>query len=144
MQFEAPKTLQEDWRSRRERLLIGGTPIGQAYIDALVRILDYLLNRYGNTPEGQRLPRFPLASGLYFDRRAVVVHHHLIGSRTAKDTATVENVLPFGLFRCGFQNARTNSKEFFSTKNDFDATVKTSRIMKKIVKSYCEWFLENE
>gem|GEM_PF-4987504 len=31
-----------------------------------------------------------------------------IGSRAIKETATAENVRLFGLFRCGFHNARTN------------------------------------
>jgi len=35
---------------------------------------------------------------------------HPIGSRAIKETATAENVRLFGLFRCGFHNARNNNR----------------------------------
>jgi len=44
----------------------------------------------------------------------------LIGSRAIKETATAENVRLFGLFRCGFHNARTNSDIFVELSESLD------------------------
>jgi hypothetical protein len=70
------RTLIDDWNARREQLLSasGGTA---EYRAVEIRLLDYLINRYQNSPEAARPALFPLSSGVFVDHRAIVVHHHL-------------------------------------------------------------------
>jgi hypothetical protein len=70
------RTLFDDWKARREQLL--GTSGGKADYRAVeIRLLDYLMHRYKDSPEASRPALFPLSSGVFVDHRAIVVHHHL-------------------------------------------------------------------
>ena len=70
-------TLCQDWELRREYLRTTGAPVGQAYIDAQIRVLNFLLCRNRESSDANRPARFPMSAGLVFDHRAVLVHHHL-------------------------------------------------------------------
>ncbi len=72
----AAPTLLDDWRSRRQRLLNLSEP-GRQLVELHVQILDYLLSRYKHAPEAARPARFPMATSLYVNDRAIVVHHHV-------------------------------------------------------------------
>jgi len=69
------RTLLEDWRARRDRLAERPEPPGRLGRVHL-QILDYLIRRYGDTPEARRPARFSPRTGLYVNERAIVVHHH--------------------------------------------------------------------
>ncbi len=69
-------TLYEDWLARRDHLARAPLPWGQ-YRETMIRVLDYLIARYGDAPEAARPARFALTSDLYVNQRAIVVHHHL-------------------------------------------------------------------
>src|SRR2546428_1229646 len=71
---EAP-TLRDDWRERRAFLARAGD--GSEFVDVQLRVLDFLLKRYGDSPEAARPAQFPLPSAIYINQRAVLVHHHL-------------------------------------------------------------------
>lgn len=72
----AERTLLEDWQARRDRL--AGRPVPAGQLAALqIEILDYLIGRYGDSPEAARPARFSPKSDLYVNDRAIVVHHHL-------------------------------------------------------------------
>jgi hypothetical protein len=69
------RSLYADWQLRREQLE-NSADKPEHHGDQL-RVLDYLLSRYRDT-ELARLPAlFPLNTVLKFDRRAMLVHHHL-------------------------------------------------------------------
>jgi hypothetical protein len=70
------RTLYDDWQARRERL--SSSPGGRAeYRAVAIRLLDYLLRRYRDSPEAGRPAIFPLSKGTFINHRAIVVHHHL-------------------------------------------------------------------
>jgi hypothetical protein len=70
------RTLYDDWLARRARLAEAGG--GEADWRAVeLRLLDFLLRRYRDSPEAAQPARFPLGSGLFVNHRAIVVHHHL-------------------------------------------------------------------
>ena len=70
------RTLYDDWQARRARL--AGTAGEAADFHAVeLRLLDYLLRRYQGSPEAARPARFPLATGVFVNHRAITVHHHL-------------------------------------------------------------------
>jgi hypothetical protein len=72
----AEPALREDWHARRERLARKATPppqLGELHL----QILDYLIGRYGDSPEAARPAWFSPKSDLYVNDRAIVVHHHL-------------------------------------------------------------------
>lgn len=85
----AAPTLYEDWQQRREYLRKTGAPLGQAYLDVQIHILDYLLKRYQGTAQAIQPARFSFAGPLYLNRRAIVVHHHL-GTGQAYGTESPE------------------------------------------------------
>ncbi len=70
------RTLYDDWKARRERLADASG--GAAGYDAVeMRLLDYLLRRYQDSPEVAHPARFPLPPTVFVNRRAIIVHHHL-------------------------------------------------------------------
>jgi hypothetical protein len=76
----AATTLYDDWQRRRTRLeRVGGAdnPLQVPH----VKVLDYLLSRYGGSPEGQRPARFRLHTQLHWDDRRILVHQHLGGGK---------------------------------------------------------------
>ncbi|HEY3321129.1 MAG TPA: hypothetical protein VGP72_11735 [Planctomycetota bacterium] len=73
----AVTTLYEDWQLRRERILTQGAPTGKGYLEAQIRVLDYLLRRYADSTEARQPARFPQRTDVYLDERAIVVHAHM-------------------------------------------------------------------
>jgi hypothetical protein len=71
-------TLYDDWRARREHLATLPYRTGD-YHAVEMRVLDFLLERYRDSPEAARPARFSLKEDVYFDHRAIVVVHHLGG-----------------------------------------------------------------
>jgi hypothetical protein len=70
------RSLYEDWLVRRERLEgLPGEIAGYRAVE--MRLLDYLLRRYRDSPEAARPARFPLSKDLFVDHRAIIIHHHL-------------------------------------------------------------------
>ncbi len=69
-------SLLEDWQFRRKRLEYQALQPEQ-YRQLQIRVLDYLIDRYRDSPEAARPARSPGRSDLFFDGRAVVVHHHV-------------------------------------------------------------------
>jgi hypothetical protein len=68
-------TLRDDWQERRAFLAHAGR--GNEFVDVQLRVLDFLLKRYGDSPEAAQPAQFPLPSAIYINQRAVLVHHHL-------------------------------------------------------------------
>jgi hypothetical protein len=75
------RTLYDDWKARREQLARLPYCAGD-HRAVESRVLEYLLRRYRDTPEGARPARFPLTTEIYVNHRAIVVLHHLGGGRT--------------------------------------------------------------
>ena len=69
-------SLLEDWEFRRKRLEYRAVQPEQ-YRQLQIRVLDYLIDRYRDSPEAARPARSPCRSDLFFDGRAIVVHHHV-------------------------------------------------------------------
>ncbi len=69
-------TLLDEWQWRRDRL--SRSPGGRApSAREQIKVLDYLIRRYHDSPEAQRLaPVRPLAE-FRVNQRAIVVHHHV-------------------------------------------------------------------
>ncbi len=82
-------TLLEDWQTRRERLLAEPGPVGQ-HADALIRVLDFLIERYRDSPEAARPARAPADTGVFFDQRATVVLDHLWEGRVGGVKTTIQ------------------------------------------------------
>ncbi len=83
------RTLYEDWKARREQL--AGRPYRSGDRHAVeAQVLDYLIRRYRDTPEGARLARFPLTSDIYINHRAIAVLHHLGSGRIPAITTASE------------------------------------------------------
>jgi hypothetical protein len=70
-------TLYEDWQVRRQRLMSVPSLHPLAYRDIQLHVLDYLLDRYRESPEVATHARFPMPAATWFNHRAIVVHHHL-------------------------------------------------------------------
>lgn len=70
------RTLVDDWRVRRERLATS-REISAQYREMQLQLLDYLISRYGDSSTAARPARFAAPSGVYWNDRAIVVHHHL-------------------------------------------------------------------
>jgi hypothetical protein len=69
-------TLYDDWRARREKLSCApGEPTEYRAIE--IRLLDYLLRRYKDSPEAAQPALFPLPKSAFINHRAIIVHHHL-------------------------------------------------------------------
>ncbi len=83
------RTLYDDWKARREQLAQLPYPAGD-HRAVEAHVLDYLLQRYQDTPEGARPARFPLTANLYVNHRAIVVLHHLGGGRAPAVTTASE------------------------------------------------------
>jgi hypothetical protein len=72
----AGPTLYEDWLARRQRLVEAPQPLGQDR-EVMLRILEFLITRYRDSPVAERPARFPSQADLMVNERAIVVHHHL-------------------------------------------------------------------
>ncbi len=72
----AGPTLYEDWVARRRQLAEAPQPLGQ-HREVMLRILEFLITRYRDSPLAERPARFPLQANLMVNERAIVVHHHL-------------------------------------------------------------------
>lgn len=83
------RSLYEDWLIRRERLAHDTEGIEQ-YRRIQLQLLDYLIERYRDTPEVQRAARFPLATEVYVNERALLVHNHLWRGQTSGTKSTFE------------------------------------------------------
>jgi len=69
-------TLDEDWSARRADLPRDGSTAGD--LQAIqIQILDYLLNRYRDSPEAARLVNSPPSRELYVNDRAAIVLRYL-------------------------------------------------------------------
>jgi hypothetical protein len=69
-------TLLEDWQRRRD--LLGRSPgSDMQYARQWLRILDYLIHRYADSPEAQRPAPAPPRVDLQVYHRAIVLLHHL-------------------------------------------------------------------
>jgi hypothetical protein len=83
------RTLYDDWKARREQLARLPYLAGDHHaVEA--QVLDYLLRRYQDTPEGAQPARFPLKKDVYVNHRAIVVLHHLGGGRIPTVTTPSE------------------------------------------------------
>lgn len=69
-------SLYEDWLARREQLAGARASLRQ-HEEMMIRVLDYFLERYRDSPVAARPARFPLRSGLVVNERVILVHHHL-------------------------------------------------------------------
>ncbi len=68
-------TLRDDWQERRA--FLARADRDSEWVDTQLRVLDFLLKRYGDSPEAGRPAQFPRPSAIYINQRAVLVHHHL-------------------------------------------------------------------
>ena len=82
-------TLYDDWKARREQLASLPYWAGD-HRDIEAHVLDYLLRRYRDAPEGTRPARFPLATDIYINDRAIVVLHHVGSSHVPAVTSASE------------------------------------------------------
>ncbi len=69
------RTLYEDWKTRRDVLTAATHDESHRSIE--IRLLNFLLDCYRDSPHVGKPARFPLRSALYLDRRAIIVHRHL-------------------------------------------------------------------
>lgn len=70
------RTLAEDWRVRRQRVAASET-MPEQHRQMQLQVLDYLIRRYGDSPEAARPARFASSCEFYSNDRTIVVHHHL-------------------------------------------------------------------
>jgi hypothetical protein len=78
----APRTIIEHWMLRRHRLADAhGVPEQHRLMQ--IQVLDYLINRYRDSPDVARPSRCLTSTDVYWDERAIVVHHHLGRGRVA-------------------------------------------------------------
>ena len=85
----ATHTLYEDWQVRRQRLASAPSLHPLPYRDIQLHVLDYLLDRYRESPEVALPARFPAPGAAWLNHRAIVVHHHL-GSGKVSAVKTAE------------------------------------------------------
>ena len=73
------RSLIEDWRVRRRLLENSGESAGESpqHWQLQIKLLEYLIHRYGDTPEAGGTARFPAVTGVAWNDWAIVVHHHL-------------------------------------------------------------------
>ncbi|HVC92926.1 MAG TPA: hypothetical protein VND64_04505 [Pirellulales bacterium] len=85
----AAPTLYEDWQARRGRL---AAVVGQLGPNAAIelRVLDYLLRKYRDSPDAAKPARFPIRSQLVVNQRAVVVHNHLAHGQFDQVTSALQ------------------------------------------------------
>ena len=86
------RTLYEEWQLRRDRLL-QTSPSNDLYRRSQLRILDYLLRRYHNSPEARRMVASPRLADFNMNDRALIVHQHL----ARRDGPTVSTTAEAGL-----------------------------------------------
>ena len=86
-------TLYEDWQRRHGKLQSGGAPQGRQYIDVQLHVLNFLLQRYENTEVGNQPARFPLSTEMVWNKRALVVHHHLARNQEAGRKKDISAIL---------------------------------------------------
>jgi len=72
---EPPKSRMEDWTERRNELLLLPSPSVSESMQ--IKVLDYLVERYRNTPVAIAPARFTPRTRFYLNRRMMVVHEHL-------------------------------------------------------------------
>lgn len=70
------RTLVEDWLVRRQRIAASVT-MPEQHRQMQLQLLDYLIRRYGDSPEAARPARFASSFEFYSNDRTIVVHHHL-------------------------------------------------------------------
>lgn len=70
------RTLVEDWLVRRQRVAASVT-MPEQHRQMQLQLLDYLIRRYGDSPEAARPARFGSSFEFYSNDRTIVVHHHL-------------------------------------------------------------------
>ena len=63
-------TLRDDWQERRAYL--ASADRDNELVDVQLRVLDFLLKRYGDSPEARRPAQFPRPSAVYINQRAVL------------------------------------------------------------------------
>jgi hypothetical protein len=97
-------TLYEDWQRRHSKLQSGGAPQGRQYIDVQLHVLDFLLQRYENSEVGNQPARFPLNTEMVWNKRALVVHHHLARNQEAGRKKDISKILK----RMSGQDAQSN------------------------------------
>jgi hypothetical protein len=112
------RTLLEDWQARRDYLAGAHLPPDQ-HVEVQLRVLDYLLGRYRDSPEAAQTVCTPAPGELVVNERAIVVHHHLWqgkvgGAKTEREAGDrVRGILrrmhgeedaPAGTARCDFRD----------------------------------------
>lgn len=70
------RTLLDDWRVRRQRLA-DRSDASEQHRQMQLQLLDYLIGRYGELPAAARPARFAAPADVFWNDRAIVVHHHL-------------------------------------------------------------------
>ncbi len=69
------KTRLEDWVDRRQHLLTLALADPRNIVQ--LRLLDYLIGRYRDSPEAHQPARFRFERELHWNDRRITVHHHL-------------------------------------------------------------------
>ncbi len=83
------RTLLEDWQARRKRLADGSLPAEQ-FAEAQLRVLDFLIGHYADSPEATKPAHGIPASEMYVNNRAIVVFHHVCEKQVAGVKTTKE------------------------------------------------------
>src|SRR6266478_3068510 len=68
-------SLLDDWRQRRQRL--ADAPVTDLHARFQIKLLDYLIRRYDNSPAANMPARFPLRIEPTLIARAIVIHQEL-------------------------------------------------------------------
>ncbi len=76
-------SLYDDWRARRERLLLPAAQAISPSAAAHVKVLEYLLSRYQDAEIVRLAAMFPLPRDLALNERAIILNHHLGSGRVA-------------------------------------------------------------
>lgn len=73
------RSLIDDWRVRRLHLekMAESVAASPQHRQLQIKLLDYLIHRYGDTPQASGRARFPAVAGAEWNDWAIVVHHHL-------------------------------------------------------------------
>ena len=107
-EISKPLTLLDDWKRRRNRIEAFRPPVDNKLVDAVLSILDHLIERHSVGSEALHAARFPLpptslidrpetgAGVLFVNRRAMVLHHHFRHtSRTSASNAQLgQRIVP--------------------------------------------------
>ncbi|HVX13562.1 MAG TPA: hypothetical protein VHC22_20420 [Pirellulales bacterium] len=111
-------TLAEDWLARRQRLA-GSVTIPEAYRQAQLQVLEYLIRRYGDSPEAARPARFGSSAPFYSNDRVIVVHHHLGRGTIAGVKSQAEANQRVGDILRHLQSVHENDIDDIAAHNDF-------------------------